>query len=66
MITFLLMLGAFGFGAIGALLLSSATAGVGLIALGCLCGILARIAQAGYFHKLEVERLQASRQSRIA
>lgn len=46
MVTFLSLV-ALVAGAIGVLLLTQATMGVGIIALGCLAGILARIIQAG-------------------
>jgi hypothetical protein len=42
----LLILGAIGAAILGALLLSQATLGVGLIALACFAGIVARIVQA--------------------
>ena len=37
----------------GVALLSQATTGVGLIAIACLLGILARIAQAAYYRKAD-------------
>lgn len=37
-------------GGLGLLMLSQATMGVGLIAFGCLCAVLARIEQAANYH----------------
>ncbi|MBA4383460.1 MAG: hypothetical protein C0410_01870 [Anaerolinea sp.] len=45
------------FGVIGFLNLSEATTGVGLIAIGCLFGIVARIAQASKHQKELMEKL---------
>lgn len=39
--------------AVGLLLTSNATIGVGLIGLACFAGILARIAQASYHHTID-------------
>lgn len=44
-------------GVVGVTMLSEATLGVGVVALGCLCGILARIAQAAQQHKALMETL---------
>lgn len=49
----LLVLAAVVIAGLGILFLSGATAGVGLIALACLCAILARIAQAAYLHRVK-------------
>ena len=49
--TFLLILAAIICGALGMVLLSTATYGVGLICLGCLAGILARLRQAQFNQK---------------
>jgi hypothetical protein len=46
---------------IGFLELSQATMGVGILAIGCLMGILARIAQASAHHKELTEKLEALR-----
>jgi hypothetical protein len=48
-----LLIGALGAGGIGLLFLSQATAGVGLLAFGCLLAICARIAQAAGQHPLK-------------
>lgn len=45
-------------GLLGANLLTQATLGVGLICLGALAGILARIAQAGHQHSRLMEELK--------
>lgn len=50
--TILLIMGALLCGLIGLVFLSEATAGVGIIALGCLTAILARIAQASHHESL--------------
>ena len=47
-------------GAAGLLFLSQATTGVGLIAFGCLLGILGRIAQADGHHKRQTAAPHAS------
>jgi hypothetical protein len=46
----LLVFAALGIGGFGVLLLSNATFGVGMIGLGCLMAILARMAQASHHH----------------
>lgn len=56
----LLIVGAVAFGAGGVLMLSQATLGVGLICVGCLSGILARIVQATVDHQQILERLRAT------
>jgi len=48
-----LIAGAVGLGALGVLLTSEATIGVGLIALACLTAILARLAQAAHHRTLD-------------
>ncbi len=48
------------FGVGGLLFLSQATSGVGLIAFGCLLGIVARIIQAEAFEKQRAKKPPAS------
>jgi len=55
--TILLIIVALGCGAMGVMMLSTATMGVGIIALGCLAGILARIWQAKFDQKELLETL---------
>lgn len=55
--TFLLIL-ALLLGVAGALLLSEATLGVGVVALGCLAGILSRILQADRHKKESLQFMQ--------
>ena len=50
-ITIVLVLAALGLAGLGVLLLSEATAGVGVLALACVLGILARIFQASQQHR---------------
>lgn len=54
-----LIVSALCFGIFGAMLLSQATVGLGLIGLGCLIAVLARIAQAERYHK---EQLAAAKE----
>ena len=61
LISVLLTIGAVMLGVVGIGLLSNATAGVGAIALACLAGILARLAQAAYYENLRHRDLAASR-----
>jgi hypothetical protein len=60
-VTILLLIGAVLAAAVGMLLISQATAGVGLIGIGCLCGILARIVQAALYEKRNQSRTIPSR-----
>lgn len=55
-----LMLGAFLSGVVGFALLSQATMGVGVICLGCLMGILARILQADAHHNTVMTAMAAT------
>lgn len=52
-------------GFVGIFLLSQATMGVGIIALGCLFGILARIVQASFHQEQLLNALNKSKQEDI-
>jgi hypothetical protein len=63
----LLLVAAVFAGALGLMFTSEATLGVGVIALGCLCAILARIAQAGRHHnELMAPRREAQAAQTVA
>jgi hypothetical protein len=64
-LTFLLMLGAIALGLWGGSNLTQATLGVGLVCLGCLTGIIARILQADGHHA-KLEKLLKSAMSKSA
>lgn len=55
----LLLLAALVSAGAGVLFLSNATSGVGLICVGCLFGVWARILQAGVHHREVIEALES-------